>query len=380
MRQSSDFTYRPTGLAAAALVLALFGFAGRGLAAPEDVAPAGVAKPASPEQIAKWVAELNDNRYAHREAAQQALAAARLAALKDVGRVALDGSLEASTRSINILLGWAESTDADLSVGALERIAQLANRPAEAAMAAEKLADIREAVALKEIAALGGVCRDDEQTARDPLKPYLKPPLQIIIGPSWKGSAADLGRLRDVRRASTISFHASAIGDEAVDQLANLSQVRRIEFYGTRISDQSTATIKEKLPNVALEVRSGARLGIAGSGVGGVGGAHVDRVVPGSPAEGAGLQAGDVITSLGETPIQDFAQLTREISKSQPGDSVPLKILRQGNPQEITVKFDGWGSDAALNAPPAIPGQAPGAIVIPMQAPGPGPIAVPRRR
>ncbi|MBC7581253.1 trypsin-like peptidase domain-containing protein [Aeromicrobium sp.] len=53
-------------------------------------------------------------------------------------------------------------------------------------------------------------------------------------------------------------------------------------------------------------------------------------ILPGSPAEKAGLQPGDVITSIADTKIDQTHSLTSIINKHQVGDRVNLKVLRDG--------------------------------------------------
>ncbi|HMP06822.1 MAG TPA: hypothetical protein PJ982_10765 [Lacipirellulaceae bacterium] len=115
--------------------------------------------------IAGWIDDLDNDRYAVREAAHYRLVAAGSAALLDVGQAAAGGVLESSTRAVNILLQWAQSDDGALSLGALEQLAALTNRPVEARMASERLAAVREADALRKIAQLGGRFPFDPMTA-----------------------------------------------------------------------------------------------------------------------------------------------------------------------------------------------------------------------
>jgi S1-C subfamily serine protease len=53
-------------------------------------------------------------------------------------------------------------------------------------------------------------------------------------------------------------------------------------------------------------------------------------VLSGSPAEKAGLQAGDVITKIDDTKIDQTHSLTSIISKHEVGDQVELTIIRDG--------------------------------------------------
>jgi S1-C subfamily serine protease len=59
-------------------------------------------------------------------------------------------------------------------------------------------------------------------------------------------------------------------------------------------------------------------------------GAQVVQVQPGSGASAAGLQAGDVITALGNRPVTDSTELTAAVRSSDPGEKVTLTV-RHGN-------------------------------------------------
>jgi S1-C subfamily serine protease len=59
-------------------------------------------------------------------------------------------------------------------------------------------------------------------------------------------------------------------------------------------------------------------------------GAYVGGVAPGSPAERAGLRAGDVVTELNMRPIRNAADLEQAIRQLQPGGHVQISFLRGG--------------------------------------------------
>ncbi len=64
-------------------------------------------------------------------------------------------------------------------------------------------------------------------------------------------------------------------------------------------------------------------------------GALVAEVTPDSPASRAGLQAGDVITSLDGHQVSDQRDLARSVAAVRPGTAVTLTVLRNGEPQEL---------------------------------------------
>ena len=60
-------------------------------------------------------------------------------------------------------------------------------------------------------------------------------------------------------------------------------------------------------------------------------------VVSGSPAEKAGLQAGDVITKVNGDKTSQSHSLTTLLNKYQPGDQVKLSVIRDGKTKTISV-------------------------------------------
>jgi serine protease Do len=62
-----------------------------------------------------------------------------------------------------------------------------------------------------------------------------------------------------------------------------------------------------------------------------------DAVVAGSPAEQAGLVAGDIITAVNGTTIDSTNPFDLVMSQLAPGASVKLDVLRDGQPTQVTI-------------------------------------------
>jgi serine protease Do len=69
-------------------------------------------------------------------------------------------------------------------------------------------------------------------------------------------------------------------------------------------------------------------------------GALVSEVTPKSPADKAGVQSGDVITEFNGKKVTDSRHLKLEVARIQPGETVPVTILRDGESKtlDVTVK------------------------------------------
>jgi serine protease Do len=66
-------------------------------------------------------------------------------------------------------------------------------------------------------------------------------------------------------------------------------------------------------------------------------GALIAEVMPKSPAEKAGLKAGDIIVGIGDDEIDSMRDLPRSVAADSIGEAVPVKILRNGKTMQVTV-------------------------------------------
>ena len=85
-------------------------------------------------------------------------------------------------------------------------------------------------------------------------------------------------------------------------------------------------------------------LGISGQPAeGGDLGVVVVEVVPGSPAEEAGLMVGDVIVSIDSEPMYDIVELSAAVKLRRPGEAVELTVARDGDIYIVTAVLDALG-------------------------------------
>jgi len=86
----------------------------------------------------------------------------------------------------------------------------------------------------------------------------------------------------------------------------------------------------EEIQNAYL----GVSLGVVESGQGG---ALIDNVTSGTGADEAGLQVGDLVISIDGAPVQDGGDLAAQVQTHQPGDTVDLVVVRDGNEMTVPV-------------------------------------------
>ncbi|MDE0089523.1 MAG: trypsin-like peptidase domain-containing protein, partial [Candidatus Poribacteria bacterium] len=68
-------------------------------------------------------------------------------------------------------------------------------------------------------------------------------------------------------------------------------------------------------------------------------GALVTGVVPGSPAEKAGIQRGDIILEFNKKTIRDFPHLRNTVGGTTVGKPVKIQVLRNGKEKQLTAKL-----------------------------------------
>ena len=110
----------------------------------------------------------------------------------------------------------------------------------------------------------------------------------------------------------------TAMAREVMDQLIEYGEVRRGQL-GIHIQDV-TPSIAEALNLDAAE------------------GALISQVVPGSAAEQAGLQAGDVILEIDGRPVDDSSSLRNMIGLMRLGTAMEITYIRDGEQRRMTAK------------------------------------------
>jgi S1-C subfamily serine protease len=102
------------------------------------------------------------------------------------------------------------------------------------------------------------------------------------------------------------------------------------------------ATRSERLTFVSIprpQVATGDRpwLGSIPDMSGSPGGVRLTGVSDGSPAAAAGMQAGDIITRIGEFEVKDLNDMQNALVKFKPGDVVDVVVRRGDETRTFTV-------------------------------------------
>ncbi|MBV9996862.1 MAG: Do family serine endopeptidase [Caulobacteraceae bacterium] len=73
-------------------------------------------------------------------------------------------------------------------------------------------------------------------------------------------------------------------------------------------------------------------------GLSGRRGAQVADLVPGGPAEKAGLMPGDVVVAVNGVAVKTNAEMTREVAKAHAGDVIRLDVFRVGKARTVDIR------------------------------------------
>jgi S1-C subfamily serine protease len=68
-------------------------------------------------------------------------------------------------------------------------------------------------------------------------------------------------------------------------------------------------------------------------------GALIEEVEPGSPADDAGIHRGDIVTAAGSEEVRSSGDLLSALRDYMPGDTVELKVLRNGKKTTLQVNL-----------------------------------------
>jgi serine protease Do len=104
-----------------------------------------------------------------------------------------------------------------------------------------------------------------------------------------------------------------------------------------RVSEQLRASGRVSRGRIGVQIAPVTKEVAESIGLGKAQGVLVRGVEEGSPAEKAGIEAGDIITRFDGKPIEKPADLPRAVGNTKPGSQVSLTVFRRGATQDLTV-------------------------------------------
>lgn len=110
----------------------------------------------------------------------------------------------------------------------------------------------------------------------------------------------------------------------AIPRIPRMPKMKVMQYENGGYLGVEIAEIKEQLREY-FEVKKGVL---------------IEKVQKDTPAEKAGLKAGDVITKIGDCETSDVSELIECVHKHEPGDEVTVYYVRKGKEDEVKVKLD----------------------------------------
>lgn len=286
----------------------------------------------SAEAAQRFLQLLESDDYHLRQQATQELLLIGSGSIPDLVEACSSPEPETAYRAVSVLehlyvesLMLEDDALTDQIENALEALAQ-ANQP----LIADKIqyiydqnSLIAEQALILKVRRLGGiVVFTDTVTRRVPFENRMiqRVGVDVVIGPDWNG------------------------GEPGLKALHRLGALRRIYLVdGAPVSMAALEEIQSYQPNLEIQRRSPARLGV--QGLNGIDECRLSAINANSAAAKAGLMPGDVVISFGSDPIRNFDDLIKSIQKHQPGEVIPVRILRDNREAKLDVTLEGWHQD-----------------------------------
>lgn len=342
------------------------------------------------EKIAKWIKQLDADRFIARELATEELLAAGKAVVGPLADKLANANRETLSRGTYILREFALSTDSELSDEAEKGLKKVATsndpkvaRQANATLA--RLSEIRRNRSLAELRRLGAAIETQHIQIGRGFIPNL---LTLELGEQWKGKPDDLRHLRwlpDIQHVSLegenitddyfshlqhltsltivrvkkakITFrgleHLAAqknlqhlailycpIGDKSIEHLKAHQKVGVMKLYGTQLTASAAKLLQKEMKDTKVDYRQGAFLGIACDPDAEQ--CFITYLQPGGAAEKGGLERGDLILKYNGKPAGNFDSLTKLIAKNRPGDKAKIELMRDGETLTKEVELGEW--------------------------------------
>ena len=104
-----------------------------------------------------------------------------------------------------------------------------------------------------------------------------------------------------------------------------------------RVSEQLRTTGRVSRGRIGVQIEQVNKDVAESIGLGKAGGALVRGVEPGSPAEKAGIEAGDIITRFEGKTIEKSTELPRMIGGTKPGSKSTITVFRRGALKDLSI-------------------------------------------
>jgi serine protease Do len=184
---------------------------------------------------------------------------------------------------------------------------------------------------------------------------------------SYKGRSSDLGELLQTNAAINPGNSGGPLvnlrGEVVGINTAIISSTGMSAGVGFAIPSSAARSALESLLKQGRIIRGylGVQMRVSQNGQPTPGEVVVDEIVPGSPAEDAHLQKGDVIRKFDGHEVKSFTDLRNLVSQADLNKKVELEIVRGGKPMTVStqIKEQPAGYLSGRVTPQRPPGQQP---------------------
>ncbi len=121
----------------------------------------------------------------------------------------------------------------------------------------------------------------------------------------------------------------------------------------TRVGEQLRISGRVSRGRIGVQIEQVTKDVAESIGLGKPQGALVRGVEAGSPAEKAGIEAGDIITRFDGKVIERFADLPRLVGNTKPGTKSAVTVFRRGSTRELSVLIAEIEADKQVAAAPS---------------------------
>jgi serine protease Do len=129
----------------------------------------------------------------------------------------------------------------------------------------------------------------------------------------------------------------------------------------SRVAEQLRVSGRVQRGRIGVQIDQVTRDVAESIGLGRAQGALVRSVESGSPADKAGIEAGDIITKFNGAPIERASDLPRMVGNTKPGSKVALTVFRRGGSRDLQISVAEFEQEATARAgsKPATPEMKP---------------------
>lgn len=330
-----------------AMVAVTIGGAANAQPAEGDNAREAAVGPAA-TQLDQWLTTLDSPVFADRQRATEALLAAGESATPYLARAVHGASLEAADRAVWILEQHAERSEPPMRLASLELLVGAERFPQAAKRADSLLAGLRLSMCQESLENLGAVIT---VTPHARVGGALGTLVEVDTNrEEWQGTADDLRVLGSLRNVASMKLRTPELADSHFNAIIESEALVYLELFQTQVTFERIDESRKSRSTIQIIVRGRSMLGAEFSTAGML---STRRVVPGGPAHKAGMESGDILQEFAGVRVANFEELTSQIARFDPGETVEILVERDKEkvPVKVVLGEANWQEASTIKPP-----------------------------